>query len=553
LRSRRPAAISEDEGFGRGRQSAELAIFGASIRTLDPRRPQAEAVAVRAGTIVAVGSQAEVREHCDARTEILDGHGRLAIVPGLVDAHIHPLHAEQTRGADLTRCTTLSEVQFELSHERREIGGDGWVVGWGLEYNVFAEQPISSEAIADAVGGAPALVTFFDLHTAVATPRALELAGVTGPASFTEGAEVVVRDGRPTGELREDAAIDLVRRLLPRLSEQERYARIAELQRRLAAVGLTGLHVMDGNPSTFDLLRELEANGDLLLRAVVPFWIKPETSFGEMEEWLPLRDERGGLWRGGVAKFFIDGVIDTGTGWLYEPDTLGDGTEPFWPDPDRYAKAVRLFAAAGFQCATHATGDYGVRAALDAYRDAGAAPGVTHRVEHIETLQDSDLPRFASEDVAASLQPLHMQWRLADHSDSWALRLGPERCARAWRAADLLRSGAVVPLGSDWPVAGYDPRVGLAWARLRRTPGEPGAHVFEPEQALSGLDALAGYTLAAARVAGETAVAGKIAAGYRADLTGFAGDVVDTPADELPEVPVRLTVVGGRVVHEAAA
>lgn len=507
---------------------------------------------MRRGTVIAVGSDAEVREHCDARTEIV-GRDRLAIVPGLVDAHIHPLHAEQTRGADLTRCTTLAEVQFELARERREIGGDGWVVGWGLEYNVFAGQAVSGKSIDDAVGGAPALVTFFDLHTAVATPRALELAGVTGPASFAEGAEVVVEGGRPTGELREDAAIDLVRQLLPRLGERERYARIAELQRRLAAVGLTGLHVMDGSPATFDLLRELEANGDLLLRAVVPLWVKPETTFEEMEDWLRLRDERGGLWRGGVAKFFIDGVIDTGTGWLYEPDTLGDGTQPFWPDPDRYAKAVRLFARAGFQCATHATGDYGVRAALDAYRDAGASPGVTHRVEHIETLQDADLPRFAAEGVAASLQPLHMQWRLPDHSDSWAHRLGPERCSRAWRAADLLRGGAVVPLGSDWPVAGYDPRVGLAWARLRRTPGDSGAHAFEPEQALSGLDALEGYTVAAARVAGDADVAGRIAPGYRADFSGFAADPAEVPADELPDLPVRLAVVGGRVVHEDPA
>jgi predicted amidohydrolase YtcJ len=512
----------------------------------------ASAVAVRGDTIVAVGSDADVREHCDARTQIVDGHHDLAIVPGLVDAHIHPFHAEQTRGADLTRCTTLAEVQFELSRERI-IGEDGWVVGWGLEYNVFGDGPISSGPIAEAVAGAPALVTFFDLHTAVATPRALELAAVTGPRSFTEGAEVVVHGDRPTGELREDAAIDLVRELLPHLTERERYDRIAGLQRKLAAVGLTGLHVMDGNPATHDLLRELEANGDLLLRSIVPLWVKPETSFEEMEEWVRLRDARGELWRGGVAKFFIDGVIDTGTGWLYEPDTLGDGTEPFWPDPERYTRAVRRFAKAGFQCVTHATGDYGVRAALDAYRVAGSAPGVMHRVEHIETLQDEDLPRFAAEGVAASLQPLHMQWRRADRGDSWAARLGPDRCARAWRSAELVRGGAVVPLGSDWPVAQYDPRIGLAWARLRRTPGDAAAPVFEPEQVLSGSEALAGYTLEAAQVAGESAVAGRIAPGCRADLTGFAADVVELPSDELPDLPVRLTVVGGRVVGEGGA
>ena len=110
-----------------------------------------------------------------------------------------------------------------------------------------------------------------------------------------------------------------------------------------------------------------------------------------------------------------------------------------------------------------------------------------------------------------------------------------------------------MPLGSDWPVAQYDPRSGLAWARLRRTPGDPDAPVFEPEQALDGLQGLTGYTVEPARVAGEAAVGGRIAPGYCADLTGFAADVVETPADDLPDLPVRLTVVGGRVVHEAAA
>ena len=226
------------------------------------------------GEIVAAGSDAEVRELCDARTETVDGRG-LFLVPGLVDAHIHPFFVEQTSGADLTRCTTLAEVQSELARERSRADGDGWVQGWGLEYNVFADRPIASEAIDEAVGGAPALVTFFDQHTALASRRALELAGVDGPRTFTEGAEVVVQDGRPSGELREDAAIALVRRLLPELTEEERYARIAALQRQFAAVGLTGLHAMDGSPRTLDMLRQLEANGDLLLRTIVPFWVKP--------------------------------------------------------------------------------------------------------------------------------------------------------------------------------------------------------------------------------------------------------------------------------------
>jgi predicted amidohydrolase YtcJ len=530
------------------RTAADLAIISASVRTLDPERPEATAVAFRDGTVVAVGSDAEVREVCDGATELVDG-SRMSIVPGIVDGHIHPFWPEMVVGADLTRCASLAELHRELAAERERVGPGGWVRGWGIDYGIFRETGIDGELLEPAVGGAPALVKFMDGHTGLATPRALELAGISGPVTFAEGSEVVVRDGRPTGELREGAAIGLVGGIIPALTDAELRAIVLRTQAALNSLGVTGVHAMNGGPETFDLMRELEASGDLKLRAIIPFWQRPERSFEEMEEQLSLRDRRGRLWRGGVAKFFIDGVIDTGTGWLYDPDTLGGGTEPFWPDPDRYARAVAMFAGAGFQCATHATGDRGVRAALDAYKAAGAAPGVRHRIEHIETLPDHDLPRFHAEGVAASMQPLHMQWRRGDHEDSWAKRLGPERAARAWRTRDLLDSGALLPLGSDWAVASYDPRSGMAWARLRRTPGRPDAPVFEPDQRLTGLEVLNGYTVANATVVGEENVAGRIKQGFRADVSAFADDPVTCDPDELIELPIRLTVVDGRIAY----
>ncbi|MHB1835676.1 MAG: amidohydrolase, partial [Solirubrobacteraceae bacterium] len=401
------------------RTAADLAIISASVRTLDPDRPEASAVAFRDGTIVAVGSDAEVREACDAATEVLDGSG-MSLVPGIVDGHIHPYWPEVVIGADLTRCATLAELHHELKAERERVGDDGWVRGWGIDYGIFRETGIDGKLLDPAVGGAPTLVTFMDQHTALANPSALALAGVTGAVTFSEGAQVVVRDGRPTGELREGAAIELVRDTIPAPDGAQLRAIVLRTQAALHSLGVTGVHAMNGGPETIEMMRELEAAGELKLRAVVPLWQPPETTFEEMEAQLSLRDDRGRLWRGGVAKFFIDGVIDTGTGWLHEADTLGGGTEPFWPDPDRYARAVAMFARAGFQCVTHATGDRAVRAALDAYRAAGAAPGVRHRIEHIETLPDHDLPRFAAEGVAASMQPLHMQWRRGDHEDSWA-------------------------------------------------------------------------------------------------------------------------------------
>jgi predicted amidohydrolase YtcJ len=281
---------------------------------------------------------------------------------------------------------------------------------------------------------------------------------------------------------------------------------------------------------------------------VVPFWLTPESQPDEWDELVRHRDLAGARFRGGVAKFFIDGVIDGGTAWLFEPDTLGESTLPFWPDPAHYRAAVARFAGAGFQCATHAIGDRAVHETLNAYRDAGAAPGIRHRVEHIETIRADDIPRFAAEGVVVSMQAQHMMWLDPGRDDNWSRRLGPDRCDRAFPIRSLRDSGAVVALGSDWPVTHYDPRLGMAAARLRRPPGELDRRPYDEEQ-LDGLAALEGYTSASAVTVGEQGRLGRIAPGYLADLTVFAEDPVETDPDELPSLPVLLTVVGGEVVH----
>ena len=210
---------------------------------------------------------------------------------------------------------------------------------------------------------------------------------------------------------------------------------------------------------------------------------------------------------------------------------------------------IARFAEAGMPSITHAIGDRSVRCALDAYRRAGPVVRGPHRVEHIETLQDDQLPRFAPERVVASQQVSHLQWMTPDMSDPWSRSLGPERAGRGFRTAELRRSGAVLALGSDWPVAGFDPRECMAWARLRRRPGNRDAGGYGEHQRLSALEALEGYTTQAALAVNDTAVAGRIMPGYRGDLTAFAADPVDCDADDLVDLPVLLTVVDGRAVH----
>ena len=528
----------------------DLALVGARVRTLDPDRPSAQAVGVAAGMIAAVGSDDEIRARCGKGTEVVDLEGA-ALVPGLIDSHMHPfMGAINARGADLLDAHTLDDVLGALSAEQAKCRPGEWVQGWGLDYNVFEQTGIRSSVIEEAVGGAPTAITFMDFHTMLASSSALALAGIDGPRDFVEHAEVVCASGQPTGELRERGAMDLLLDAMPPLDAARRYELCAAHLRALAAVGITGTHAMDGTLETLDLLRELESRGDLVTRILTPFTIEPDTPEELWERYAAARGQSGRRWRAGVAKFFIDGVIDSGTGWLVDPDTAGDGLQSFWPDVDRYRRAVRFFSQRGFQCVTHATGDRGVREALDTYRAVGHPEGVHHRIEHIETLQDVDLPRFAAEGVIASMQAQHMMWLSPDRSDNWSVRLGAQRCDRAFPTRELLESGATVTLGSDWPVARFDPREGMAAARLRRPPGHPEREAYD-DQAIDGLAALRGYTTTAAFTAGDGERLGQIASGRLADLTVLADDPVDIDPDALATLPVVMTVVDGERVFGA--
>ncbi|WP_028064907.1 amidohydrolase [Solirubrobacter soli] len=528
--------------------AADGAIVGASIRTLDPDRPWASALAWRDGVLIAVGE--DVGEHIGPRTRVIDGAG-MAVVPGLTDSHIHPFWGTRlTRGVDLRDAGTLDEIRARLATAPRE--GE-WVLAHSAHYEPFHESGLRADAIEEALDGAPAVIHFFDAHTSLASFEALRRAGITGARAFEEAAEIVVdQDGTPTGALLENAAMDLVNAVVPDWTDDERLDAYAETMRRLNAVGLTGGHVMLGDPWLLDDVRALEGRKQLTLRIVVPMHQEPAISDEEVEHRLGLADERGRLWRTGTAKFFLDGVLESGTAWLLDPGPNGENAHPFWPSVERYAELVARFTDAGFSAITHAVGDGAVNGALNAYEAAGPPRRGMHRVEHIETLVDSDLPRFTALNVAASMQPLHMEGLDdPDAPSAWHEGLSAGRAERGFRSGDLVRSGATLPLGSDWMVADFDPRYGMAWARLRRTPGEPTRVPYLPGQALSALQTLDGYTTHAARVNGDEQVYGRLHPGLRADITAFAQDPVETDPDELPDVPVLLTVVDGHVVFAA--
>ncbi|MEU1164573.1 amidohydrolase family protein, partial [Streptomyces sp. NPDC005921] len=194
----------------------DLILTGAEVRTLDPARPHATAVAVRDGVIAAVGDERDVREWRGPGTEVvaLDG---AHLVPGLVDAHSHPVWGlDMATGADLSGVRDLAGLRAALTGAERI---DGWVIGFGLDHNAFEGRPVDRALVEDVLGGAPTFLRLYDGHSALASGAALAAAGVTGPRPFAQRSAVVCDPGgRPTGHLVEHAAMQLVERAMPRPS-----------------------------------------------------------------------------------------------------------------------------------------------------------------------------------------------------------------------------------------------------------------------------------------------------------------------------------------------
>ena len=532
---------------------ADLVVLGAAVRTLDPARPHATAVAVRDGLILAVGDDAEVRAHAGPRTEVVDGRG-IALVPGLTDSHIHPFHgSDGTRGADLNGLRTLDEVRGALAAERARCGPGEWLLGWGLTYDAFHDAGIGADAVADVTGDVPTFLTFFDYHSALASRPALALAGVDGPRAFGAGAEVVCdAAGLPTGELREAPAMQLVSGLVPEPSDAERLAACAATLRELNALGLAGVHEMIGHPRMLDDIAELEARGDLTVRTDRP----AADGAG--------RNRRGARDAARAAR------------------------------PARPALALRRGQVLHRRRHRH-----GHRLAVGSRDRTGRAPSrsgptrtATPRSSPAAPAAASSAPRTrsatarsprrstptATPERAAPARTASSTWRrCATRSCGGSpKRASPRRCSRSTRwgsTSPVPTRGATTCSPRRSRTASAGPTSAAAapssrsaptgrWSAPTRVPGSPGrscgarpatrsATPFLPDQALTAVEALEGYTTEAARVIGEEHLGGRIAPGLRADLTGLGADPVDCPPDELPDVPVRLTVVDGEVVHRS--
>ena len=537
---------------------ADEIVVHARIYTVNEKQPWAEALAIRGEKIVAVGTEHDIDAYRGTSTKVIDATGRL-VLPGFEDCHIHfmdgSLGLDQV---DLNDARTVPEIQKRVKAYAASHPKEPWITGMGWTYPTFGAAALPDKKILDeVVPDRPVYLVAFDGHSSWANSKALELAGITKQTPDPPNGKIV-RDahGDATGALKESAGT-LVGSHMPQPTREERLAALRHGIREANKFGLTRVQSAGQDFEYLNLFDELRRNGELTLRFYVAYFLDPpELRAEDLQKIETARQTYHDEWiSGGVVKTMLDGVVEAHTAAMLTPYT-DDPTQSgkmFW-QPEKYKAAIAELDKRGLQIFTHAIGDKAVRTALDAYEDA-ASTNHTHdarpRIEHIETIQASDIPRFGKLGVIASVQPLHL-YPDEDTLDIWSRNVGPERALRAWSFHSIAANGGHLAFGSDWPVVTMNPWKGLQTGVTRKTSeGKPEAG-FVPSEAVSLEQGIKAYTLGAAFAGRRDQQEGSLEAGKLADLIIVDQDLFKIPASKIDKTQVLLTMVGGKVVYESA-
>ncbi len=528
---------------------ADLVLVSARIWTGDAARPEATALAVRAGRIVAVGSDAEIRGFRGPKTVVVDGKGR-RVVPGFIDCHTHmSMGGFNLLGVDLRHTKDPADFTRRLAEFAKTRPPGLWMTDGAWDHQVWANPVLPTRALLDpATGDRPACFSRTDGHMMVCNSLALKLSNVTRATKDPPGG-VVVRDaaGEPTGVLK-DAAMDLVGAVRPPRTRAEVREALVTALRHAAENGVTSVQDLPGDARDLDVWEELRNEGRLTTRVSY----RPS-----LAAWEKARDRRAAMkndeWlRVGGVKGYMDGSLGSGTALFYEPysdDPTTSGVYASEAIPlEKLEARVAGADAAGLPVEVHAIGDRANAEILDVFERVAKKNGPRDRrfrIEHAQHLRRDDIPRFAKLGVIASMQPYH-----AIDDGRWAeKRIGLERCRTTYAFRSLLDAGATVVFGSDWDVAPLSPLAGIDAAVNRRTLDGRRPDGWIPEQKISALEALRAYTVAAAVAGFEEKDKGSLAAGRLADFVVLSGDPLSVPAGQLDRIGVEATVVGGRVVY----
>lgn len=551
---------------------ADLVVLDGRVLTMDSDCPRAEAVAVADGRIVAVGANADIAPWITPDTRVISAQGN-TVLPGLIESHMHLFGgASQLSHLDLTGLHGFAQVSEAVRHYASAHPDAKLVTCKMASYTMLGEGTRLDRHHLDRIlPDRPLAFISFDNHTMWGNTLALEKAGLLHGLTLSPGNVVVMGDdGLANGELNEPEAYGpllrfggLDRGMLglttggepePKPTAEEFASDVRMVKDALkwcARHGITSIHNMDGNLYTFEILEEIQRDGDLLCRVKVPFHYKNFMALEDLDKASAMTARYATEWlSSGLVKMFLDGVLDGHTAYML--DGYGDrpafGGEPLFTQEQFNAVAIEADRR-GLQIAVHAVGSGAVRSVLNGYEAAATANGARdsrHRLEHIEVIHPDDLPRIAELGAIASVQPPHPPGMMDTPLEPTLTVVGPERLPYFYAFRTIKETGAHVVFASDWPVADLNVMRGVH-AAMARTPYLP--HL--PDQRFTLHEALRGYTVEGAYAEHAETFKGTLKAGMLADIVVLSADMEAVPADDIPLITPIATICGGRVTYEA--
>lgn len=530
-------------------QLADVAFINAKIWTVDARRPEAEAVAVLGGKILAVGTNAEIKKHIGKTTEVVDVQGR-RMLPGFIDNHTHFMSGGfQLQSVDL-RYANNEEEFARLIKERAEKHPGRWITGGDWDHDRWPGGRLPTKELIDRyTPNTPVFVNRYDGHMALANSHVLKLAGVTKDTPDPPGGTIVKdsKTGEPTGVLK-DEAMSLVYRIMPDPSEEEMLeaARLALAEAR--KLGVTSIQDMS-TPDHLRVYQTLKQRGELTARFFCRLPIGQWEHLARTGIKVPFGDE----WiRIGSLKAFADGSLGSSTALFFEPFTSDPSTRGLPSDillDGRLEKWAIEADKAGLQLSIHAIGDSANSLILDLFEKITKTNPKwdrRFRIEHAQHIHPKDFKRFAELGVIASVQPYH-----AIDDGRWAeSRIGRERCKTTYAFKTFLDNNVKMSFGSDWTVAPLNPLLGIYAAVTRRTIDGNNPNGWFPEQKISVQQAIRAYTIDAAYGAFEEHEKGSIEVGKLADFVILSDDILKIDPVQIEKAGVEMTIVGGTIVYE---
>ena len=533
--------------------TADLVLLGGKVWTVNKDQPEAEAVAVWRDRILAIGTTQDVKGMIGPRTRVIDLKGR-RLLPGFYDSHVHLL-GSGLRLAQVALKDAKDEMEFgrRLRAFDRKLPRDRWLLGGEWDHDRTFKGVLPTAALLDRYApDRPVFLRRYDGHMAVVNSRVLKEAGITAKTPDPAGGVIYRKPGgrEPSGLLR-DNAMDLVERLVPRLSHEEIVEGVRAALDEAKRAGVTSVQDMDGSDvrtrrQLFRLYQQLARSGTLTLRVDLRW---PLAAWNELAR-LGVEAGLGDDWvKIGGLKGFVDGSLGSSTARMFEPYINEPGSTGVFVTPLAKLRAYILEAdKVGLNVAVHAIGDRANAELLDIFAEVAKTNGPRDRrfrIEHAQHLRPQDYKRFRELGVIASMQPYH-----AIDDGRWAEgRIGARRCASSYANRALLDAGAKVAFGSDWSVAPLNPLLGIDAAVNRRTLDGKHPKGWFPEQKISAAEAVEAFTLTSAYAAFQEKDRGSIEKGKLADLVVLSRDILaKTERDRIADTEVLLTMVGGKVV-----